>query len=595
MARLMLVGAETGDLSELVSVGASTAVDSTQFNVAGAYSIKTTGTSATDSLIYGGFNHSRLRLKAMVRLSDDTVTGAAWFAEIFSMFAGASISGILHLLQTPAGSFVLRMADSSTAEVGRSAALTFVKNTWYRIELDITIGAGTGACTVYFEGTSVLTLSSQQFGAGNMTRWWAGAQFTTTGRDLWFDDLEADDSALCGAGYVIARQIRSGTPTYNDWLKASTTIDGEWSDTPFSASSFARSVTSNAKQVGRVALFSAAQSGHGVGIVEGWDTINSEKFLFVAKTAYTTAAGISQVGNILGVGAANGGDCTLTFSTAPIAGDLVIVWGGHTSTRATPIGPSTSGYALWPGSSVQTQSTNTFGVWYKIMGTTPDTSAVGQGTGNIQDAAAYGCIVLRGVDTSSISDATIVFANGSSTNPDPGSITPGTTGAAVVICAGGVVNDSTWTNPANYSTTVAGNATDNNPYSVGGSVRLAGLTGGTPENPAAFTGVTTSVWIAATIAVKPSTEAGSVLYPHWEYQSVYAGADDTAVSLTTSDALYGTPVYAPGDALSDISITEIGVKHGNTSALQTVEDMWFMISYTPQPAPARVRGFLMLM
>lgn len=225
---------------------------------------------------------------------------------------------------------------------------------------------------------------------------------------------------------------------------------------------------------------------------------------------------ISQVGNILATSSLNGADVTLTFSTAPSAGDLVIIWGGHTSTRPTPIGPSTAGYALWPGSSVQTATTNTFGVWYKLMGATPDTTVVGQGTGNAADSTGYGSIVLRGVETVNVRDVVATFANGNSTNPDPGSITPATTGAAVVICAGCVNNDSAWTAPANYSAAVAAGSNDTNPYSIGGSVRLTGLTAGTPEDPAAFTGVLTSIWIAATIAVRPLTSAW--LFPTTEAQ-----------------------------------------------------------------------------
>src|SRR5262245_49003262 len=154
-------------------------------------------------------------------------------------------------------------------------------------------------------------------------------------------------------------------------------------------------------------------------------------------------ASISQIGNILATSSLNGVDVTLTFSTAPIRGDIVYVWGGHTSTRPTPIGPSTAGYTNVGG--VQTATTNTFGVWRKQMGATPDTNVVCQGTGNNADSTGYGCIVLRNVEGASPEDATIVFANGSSTNPDPGAITVATAGASVVICASTVVSDSAWT------------------------------------------------------------------------------------------------------------------------------------------------------
>lgn len=540
MARVRIVGAETGDIRELA--GDTTGFSASSTATLGGYSFK--GSQNTGiCFVAAGYSLSHPRFKFFWRYDNDTVptSGNFWQGRLIHSYdSGGALQAAYTWQFKDDGFFYLLYFDSSGSLQDTLGPYTLAKDTWYRFEVDFLKGAGTGAIKLYQDGVQLHSATSQQLGANNSDRWIIGEQFADiAGRGAYWDDCEIDDSALCGPSYVIARQVKSGAPTYNAWSKSTGNIDAVWADTPFSAATNASSSTLSAAQTGLISSLSSTQTGHGSGVVTANDAINGCKVGMVAKTAYTTAAGIIQIGATQAGSITNGNDVTLTFNVAPVEGDLVIVWGGHTSTRPTPIGPSTGGYALWPGSTVQTQSTNTFGVWYKVMGATPDTAVVGQGTGNNADATAYGCIVLRMADTTTPSDATIVFANGSSTNPDPASITPSNTGDAVLICAGSVINDSAWSNPSGYSATVAAGSTDTNPYSVGGSIKF-GLTGGTPENPAAFTSVSNGVWIAATICIRPAADAGSAA----KIRRRLGGADtDTAVALTTSDAYYETGVF----------------------------------------------------
>jgi hypothetical protein len=569
-----MLGAEPGSTSELNSAGSGVTADAVTFNSAGgAYSYKFAGNFG-QSILMVGLNVSRAYGRCYFRFDTDTAPGAILYVPIIWIRDTVGNTQCLIVFrQLTDGTYRIGVFNAALAETQYVWAP--LKDTWYRIEFDLTKGAGTGALSIYIDGVLFQALASQNYGAGNIGSWSTDSAANNAARNIYLDDIVLDDAALPGAGYIVARQFGPGTPTYDAWTKnGGATIDAVWDDTPFSAATSASSFLSSTAQTALLATFLNPQSGHGLGCIGSGDTIGGAKVGLVGKTAATTAAGIAQVGNILATSSLNGVDVTLTFSTAPITGDVVYLWGGHTSTRPTPIGPSTAGYTLL--GTVQTATTNTFGVWRKVMGATPDTTVVGQGTGNAADSVGYGCIVLRQVNTSTPEDVAITFANGSSTNPDAPSITPATNGAAVIICASTVVSDSAWVNPANYSATVAAGSNDTNPYSIGGSVRLTGLVGGTPESPAAFTSVLTGVWIAASIAVKPATQAGSAA----SIRRRLAAADtDSAITLTTSDAYFETAIFT--DTLANLNAGEAGILHGSNSFVQTVEDVWMMVSYTP--------------
>lgn len=591
--RTKIIGLETGDASELYLLNTGGSIVSG--GRYGAYCLRQASTANYQYFMFGGINVSRLRMRFAYKHATNS-TGSTQ-THVFDSVSpdNATYNFSLEFSISSADVTTLSVRDHSGSIVF-SSVLSGGADTWRNVAVDATkdTNAADGAIQVWVDGVSVGSSTTADLGTVNFGTLRVAPQTNAIPTSDW-DDLEIDDSVVPGIGGVIARQPKTGgTPTYDDWTKSSGSDAGAlWDNTPFDTTDKLTSYTADAAQTAQIASFSSTQTGHGSGTIQSYDTINGIKEAFVAKTAATTAAGITQVGNILATSSLNGVDVTLTFSTAPQTGDVVYVWGGHTSTRATPIGPSTSGYNVVD--SVQTQSTNTFGVWRKVMGNTPDTNVVCQGTGNTADSTGYGCIVLRQVNTSTPEDATIVWANGSSTNPNPGSITPATTGATVIICAGSVNNDSAWTSPANYGATVASGSNDTNPYSIGGAVRTSGLTGGTPEDPASWTGVVTGVWIAATIAIRPATQAGSVAYLRDKWPT--DGTVDTQVALTTSDAYYETTVFLAGTSgdrtqLLEANSAEIGVKHGNNSLLQTVEDVWLMASYTPGVAPAKKASFV---
>ena len=208
---------------------------------------------------------------------------------------------------------------------------------------------------------------------------------------------------------------------------------------------------------------------------------------------------ISIVGTIVAGSAINGGDVALTLPTTIARDDIVYIWGGHFTRAATSVGPSTSGYT-----SVLSVSPNnqTFAVYRKQMGASPDATVTGVGTGNAADATAYAAIVLRGVDAASPEDATPVSAYATSADPDPPWITSVTGNAWVLALAASIVNDAAVTAPSGYSGLIGANGNDTNPCSAYGAYLALGVP--TPENPGAFGSWASGQWVAATVAVRPS-------------------------------------------------------------------------------------------
>jgi hypothetical protein len=169
------------------------------------------------------------------------------------------------------------------------------------------------------------------------------------------------------------------------------------------------------------------------------------------------AGGIEYVGSYMQsfVGTTSNVTVSLTsltggLSSAPAAGDLVIVYfgTGSTANRDLVISGYTEIVELY---SNDTYDTN-LAVAYKFMGGTPDTSFVlTGGTLNIDDAGAVGVQVWRGVDATTPLDVTRTTATGVDTCfCNPAAITPVTDGA-VIVAGGASGNDISSIVPIPYS------------------------------------------------------------------------------------------------------------------------------------------------
>lgn len=193
---------------------------------------------------------------------------------------------------------------------------------------------------------------------------------------------------------------------------------------------------------------------------------------------------------------------------SPRAGDLVlaiytVASGGD---RALTITDGTNPYTLI-GSELYADDiidTN-LRVAYKFMGATPDGSVIFGPTGDVAAAGNISVLVFGGVDPATPLDVAAVTATGANTGrPDPGAITPATSGVMIIVAGAAGVPTSV---PVFGSADLTGFNSVTNPAtsaSVLGVGRKAWTSGA--FDPAQFTGGSTSTqasWAAMTLALRP--------------------------------------------------------------------------------------------
>src|SRR3990167_2357153 len=206
--------------------------------------------------------------------------------------------------------------------------------------------------------------------------------------------------------------------------------------------------------------------------------------------------------------ATNGGDPTLTFDTgggAPQTGDVVIFFGGHGVNSATAAGPITAGYtAIHVDANAPDR-----GVWYKVMGASPDLTVQGEGGGNSADAVAYGAFVLDGsLIDAAIFDQTSVETTAGTRVPNAGSIVTQTNGAWVIAIGMNRLVDTSRGVPLNYTTIIGASANDASDLSIDAAY-IEKATAGTEDPPAWSTwGSGNSYEI--TLAIKPPAGSGPI-------------------------------------------------------------------------------------
>lgn len=312
--------------------------------------------------------------------------------------------------------------------------------------------------------------------------------FRDTGAGFVSQGTRTDSDLSSGAAGVVGRGLTTGQ-----------TIDD------FSAGTFGSAAVSGTATTGITKADLTGTDKTIIAVLTGETYVASS---FQAQIGYVGGqvggrAGSTSTSNVNF--ALSGGDAGIASST-PQAGDLVVITvvvGSQARNPACAISGYTAIGQLNSAAATQDTSMN---VSYKLMGGTPDTSFTLPSTGNVQDAQRYTVQVFRNVNSTTPLDVTPVSATGSGTGrPDPGSITPLTSGAYVLICAGGGAGTgANYTAPANYTTNfLTGFTADTNDAMVGSGYRA--WTSGA-ENPAVYTGGTTNAtdsWCAYTIALRP--------------------------------------------------------------------------------------------
>ena len=214
----------------------------------------------------------------------------------------------------------------------------------------------------------------------------------------------------------------------------------------------------------------------------------------------------------------NGGPTTvdLTTITGLAQNDIVIVGCGVGDTDDTDhdMTMTTSGYTEVADLFADDVNEAQLGVFWKIMGATPDTSAVcaDPGAGNNAGQAVV-AMAFRGVDQTTPMDVTPTTATGVNTNiPDPPSVDHNNPSGVWTVVVGTFAHVGgptvTVTAPTNYTTNAADD-TANDTIDVTTGMGYY-TTPADPEDPGAFTpSIADSVddsWATATIALRPAAE-----------------------------------------------------------------------------------------
>jgi hypothetical protein len=309
------------------------------------------------------------------------------------------------------------------------------------------------------------------------------------------------------------------------------------------------------------ATATCALTGTATATINEADIVAAGKTLIKTLTGalYAVAAGRKQIllvgyqkGSFAGTTSAQ--DITFALvgglATTPAAGDLVIATYaiGSTVTR-TPNIRNSAGTAYGEAMGGALTQADNFDVSQITLGRfmpgTPETvirftEATGGGTGDVADAGAYAILVLRDVDPTTVLDVAAVTAGAAnSSTVNPGSITPTTLGAVIVI-AGSAASATGATFTAPYlapGPALSGTQADTNDISLLMGFR-SWMTGA--YDGAAFgsvpAGTTANSWACVTLAIRPAPTT-----PFDDARAALRSGVDSAQSEATGfDALRDT-------------------------------------------------------
>jgi hypothetical protein len=181
-------------------------------------------------------------------------------------------------------------------------------------------------------------------------------------------------------------------------------------------------------------------------------------------------------------------------------GSVVLVFGGHHPEAGSNYGPTT-GYTQVRRDSIYSTA---IGLWYKRMGTTPDTNVVCYGDANSNHPTAYLAIGLTGAHATDPIDAGPNYRYASEV-PNCVTITTITDSAWVIAAAASTIFDATPGTISGYTNDVTTTQDDGYDLSVALATKLVPVAGA--EDPGAWSDWGTGAVTSYTFAVKAAPAA----------------------------------------------------------------------------------------
>lgn len=246
-------------------------------------------------------------------------------------------------------------------------------------------------------------------------------------------------------------------------------------------------------------------------------------------------------------------DLTGGIASSPSANDVVVVAFGCAST--TNIDLNISDYTELVDLYADDTEDSNLGLYYKVMGATPDTQLTRSSTGSVDNAGAVAIQVWRNIDTTNPIDVTTTTATGTNgVLANPPAITPVTQNAVIIAVGFGahVAGNNFTYSSSNLSNFLTAGQDDVNDSTIGMGSRIS--TGGAFD-PAAFTfsGSSSNAysWTAASMALRPTLSVAQVDYTK--------GFSNNVQKSATSGKLFNTEI---GSTYSLVYTTTSGAHLG---------------------------------
>lgn len=216
----------------------------------------------------------------------------------------------------------------------------------------------------------------------------------------------------------------------------------------------------------------------------------------------------------------NGADLTLNFPGGTAQNDVAYVFHGFGERGGdATMAMTTSGYTgiadLWGAATGAGEGANA-GLFRKVQGATPDTTAVTDGGGNTFNAVGAGLFVFSGADTTTPEDVTSTTDTGNDPSTASGpSITPTNNNCMILVCGGwGHHQNGTdkYTAPTSYTNGVDFGANDSDDFNGSMDTRLLSGGGGSAEDPGVWGNFSADDsgdgWVSVTVAIRESGAGG---------------------------------------------------------------------------------------
>jgi hypothetical protein len=274
---VFFAGAETGDLSEIVSITGTVTVSSTIVHSPGVYSYLVNGSSGPSSCIL------------VNGLLETTSYFRCW--ALFNAIPSPAAVGVLQVYDTGQnliGKVILSTTGildaQATGDTAVAGTHVLAVNTWYLIEAQYVQGTGANAQIQVRLGGVVEATSSNGTATTVVYSW---AAVANQNMSMYVDDVTVRSDQYAGDGRVLARQGITGSPQYNGWTETGGSISVVWSKTPWASNDTTYAAATAASQIQSMLIASFANPG--IGPI---DTINSVKVSAIGK--FQIAGTVSQ-------------------------------------------------------------------------------------------------------------------------------------------------------------------------------------------------------------------------------------------------------------------------------------------------------------